>query len=103
MHYVYAIRSLLQSRVYVGQTKDLERRLTAHNKGRVKSTRNGGSWELIAVQPVKVRPEARWIERKLKASQGARLAWLRKHGIPSPVEENKISSLWAGTSLRLGE
>jgi putative endonuclease len=70
----------------VGQTNDLERRLAAHNKGRVKSTRNEGPWELIAVQQVKARDEARWIERKLKASKGARLAWLRKHRISRKPE-----------------
>ena len=35
MFYVYAIQSSMTSRVYVGQTQDIDSRLAAHNSGTV--------------------------------------------------------------------
>ena len=81
MHYVYAIRSKVNGRIYVGQTKSIDERLAAHNEGRVKSTKSDRPWELIAVQMVGNRAEARWIERKLKLSHGARLRWIKCYRI----------------------
>jgi putative endonuclease len=81
MHFVYAIRSYLNGRIYIGQTRDVKDRLIFHNKGRVKSTQKDKPWELIAVQNMESRNKATWLERKLKNSHDTRLRWLREYGL----------------------
>ncbi len=78
MCYVYALRSSRKGRIYIGQTKDLLRRIQWHNMGYVRSTRNDRPWELIAFEEVKSINEARWIENGLKRSRGKRIKWLEQ-------------------------
>ena len=73
---VYAIRSLTSNRIYVGQTANFERRLDAHNAGRVNSTQQDCPWELLKMDSFDTRSEARWFERQLKSSLGRRQKWL---------------------------
>jgi len=81
MYYVYALESLLKKRIYVGQTKDLNRRLRCHNNGLVKSTSKDKPWKLIAFQEVESTSEARWIERDLKKSRGKRMRWIEEKSL----------------------
>jgi len=78
MFTVYAIESLSTKRIYVGQTKDLNKRLQYHNLGYVKSTSRNRPWELIAFEKVKSISEARWMERQLKKSRGKRIKWIEE-------------------------
>ena len=78
---VYAIRSKATNRIYIGQTVSLENRLMQHNLGRVKSTRNGVPWEVIAVEFLPKQAEARWVERNMKRSKGKRQAWIDRNSI----------------------
>jgi predicted GIY-YIG superfamily endonuclease len=73
---VYAIRSKRTQRIYIGQTADMVRRLTEHNRGNVSSTAKDGPWELIKLQQFPSRAKARWFERSLKVSRGKRMRWL---------------------------
>jgi len=66
MFSVYAIISILSKRIYIGQARDLEKRLVMHNAGYVKSTKNELPWELISSQELNSREEARYIEFTLK-------------------------------------
>ena len=77
MFYVYAIQSTMNARIYVGQTQNLESRLADHNAGRVRSTRKHQPWRVIKSTPRETRGAARWLEHRLKRSQGMRLKWLR--------------------------
>jgi len=38
-YYVYAIKSLVKSYIYVGLTSSIEKRLNQHNKGQNRSTK----------------------------------------------------------------
>jgi putative endonuclease len=78
---VYAIRSSVRDRVYIGQTEDLDKRLSYHNAGYVNSTAKDRPWDLIAKQDFETRNEARWMERELKRSRGKREKWLMRNGI----------------------
>jgi len=78
MCFIYALQSSSKRRIYIGQTKDLHRRIHYHNKGYVKSTNDGRPWELIAFEEVKSINEARWIERELKRSKGKRIKWIEQ-------------------------
>jgi hypothetical protein len=65
-------------------------RLKRHNAGYVKSTCKECPWELIGVQHVNERNEARWIERRLKDSLGRREAWLRENILSAYGSESEV-------------
>jgi putative endonuclease len=90
MYSVYAIRSSFSNRIYVGQTNKLDIRVKRHNSGYFKSTIKDCPWELIAVQHVTDRDEARRIERRLKFSLGRREAWLREHILNAYGSESEV-------------
>ena len=79
MSYVYAIISHRTGRIYIGQTKKIEKRLEAHNRGHVRSTAKDRPWDLFAVEELNSREEARWVEREIKRSRGKRMSWLESH------------------------
>ena len=49
--FVYLIRSLQQSRPYVGLTSDVDARLVAHNAGQNRSTAPFKPWQLVVALP----------------------------------------------------
>ena len=81
MSFVYAIKSLTEERIYVGNTQNIEIRLKCHNLGYVKSTAKYRPWILIALKEVKNKNEARWIERELNKSRGKRIKWIEQNRI----------------------
>jgi predicted GIY-YIG superfamily endonuclease len=79
--WVYGIKSKISGRIYIGQTRNLERRLKQHNCGGVLSTRNDYPWSLVAFKGYETRREARWLEFQLKKSRGRRLKWISENAI----------------------
>ena len=77
MFCVYAVQSLINSRVYIGQTQDLNKRVGAYNAGLVKCTRRDRPWRLLKSQACETREAARWLEYCIKSSRGKRLKWLK--------------------------
>ncbi len=67
MFFVYVIISLKTSRLYVGQTSDLQRRLIQHNSGEVKSTKSFIPWKLVYYEEFSSRAEAMRREKYLKS------------------------------------
>ena len=70
MYTVYAIKSKIDSRIYVGFTVDVERRLKEHNSGKTKSTKGYCPWELIYTEKIEKRIDARKREKYLKSGVG---------------------------------
>ena len=66
MAYVYILKSLRDSRYYIGSTANLEQRIKHHFAGYTPSTNRFGKLELVFAQEYKYLEEARRIERKLK-------------------------------------
>ena len=67
MYYTYILRSIKSSKLYIGQTENLERRLCEHNSNQSKSTKGKGPWELIFSKRFETRSEAVKYELKLKS------------------------------------
>jgi predicted GIY-YIG superfamily endonuclease len=47
MYSVYVLRSQSCSRLYVGSTSNLERRIQQHNENLAAATKNRGPWRLV--------------------------------------------------------
>ena len=67
---IYAIKSSVDNRIYVGFTENLEKRIKEHNQGRTKSTKGFRPWFLIYNENVETRIEARKREKYLKSGCG---------------------------------
>ncbi|MDP3725325.1 MAG: GIY-YIG nuclease family protein [Nanoarchaeota archaeon] len=68
-YFVYILRSLKNSDIYVGSTNKLDERIALHNGGKVKSTKGYMPWILLEVREFKSRSEAVKHERFLKTGQ----------------------------------
>jgi len=65
-------------RFYIGQTRDLDERITRHNAGRENYTSKGIPWELVWCITKESRSEAIILERKLKNLKQLRLVKFMK-------------------------
>jgi putative endonuclease len=70
MYQVYAISSLIKPYIYVGMTNNLSRRISEHNLGYERTTRNFRPFILIYTKPFNSRLEARMEEKRLKSGYG---------------------------------
>ena len=70
MFFVYVLRSQKDHKRYIGFTHNLERRLSEHNAGIVKSTKNRRPFKLIYFEEYENKSEAIKREREIKAKKG---------------------------------
>ena len=70
MYYVYALSSLVKKYIYVGMTKDIERRISEHNTGKNRSTKAYKPFSLIYKEEFLTRVDARKKEKYLKSGIG---------------------------------
>jgi putative endonuclease len=63
---VYVLFSNTAQKFYCGQTDDFKLRLSRHNSGMVKSTKNGLPWTMIWTINVTTRKEALILEKRIK-------------------------------------
>lgn len=66
MYYVYILKSLKDSNIYLGSTNDLRRRLLEHNSGEVISTKGRRPFELRYYEAYFLEQDARHREYSLK-------------------------------------
>ena len=70
MFTVYVLRSLSSSKLYIGQSADIARRLAEHDAGLARYTSSRGPWQLIFREDYNTRSEAMRREKFLKSGQG---------------------------------
>jgi putative endonuclease len=68
--HVYAIKSELNQRIYVGMSEDVDKRLNQHNMGKTKSTKGYRPWQLLYTESCENRVVARKREKYLKSGIG---------------------------------
>ncbi|MEZ5594784.1 MAG: GIY-YIG nuclease family protein [Pseudomonadales bacterium] len=74
-HYVYILRSVTNfSSYYVGQTRNLEQRLQAHNSGRSTHTAKHRPWMIETAIAFRSDRKARAFEHYLKSGSGRAFA-----------------------------
>jgi putative endonuclease len=65
MFFVYILQNKA-GRFYIGQTSDLQARLSRHNENLVTWTRNRGPWQIVFSRQFPSRSEAMTEEKRLK-------------------------------------
>ena len=80
MFYLYILQSLKDNGYYIGITKDTEKRLIEHNKGKTKSTKNRIPFVLKYKEEYNNKTEARRREIKLKKNYHLRKELLNSIG-----------------------
>jgi len=78
MVYVYVLVSKKSGKLYVGITKDLDKRLAEHNAGKSKFTKGHIPWIRVYQETHEDYPSARKREKYLKSAAGKK--WLKKQG-----------------------
>jgi putative endonuclease len=85
---VYVLFSKSTQKFYCGQTDDFELRISRHNAGMVKTTKNGSPWIKIWTLNVSTRTETLAIERKIKKRGISR--YLIDAGVEIKIEVPRI-------------
>jgi len=70
MYFVYILKSLKNNRQYIGHTSNISERLSAHNRGSNRSTKNGRPWKLIYTETYDEKIIAARREREIKSYKG---------------------------------
>ena len=70
IYYVYAIKSEVDGRIYIGFSSAVEKRLAEHNAGKTKSTKGYRPWKMIYTEEVIGRIAARNKEKYFKTGIG---------------------------------
>lgn len=70
MYYVYILKSEKNNKLYKGFTKNLKRRITEHNIGKAKFTKNNRPWKLIYYEAFAFEADAKKEEAFLKSGKG---------------------------------
>jgi putative endonuclease len=70
MYHVYVLRIKKSGRYYIGQTQDLSKRLEKHARGKTKSMKNRGQFEVVYVEKYSSRAEAMKREKEIKRYKG---------------------------------
>ena len=70
MFIVYVLKNSITGKRYIGSTNDLVRRLSEHNRGHTKSTRQKGVWEVIYTEEYAESLEASRREKQIKSYKG---------------------------------
>lgn len=70
MFYVYVLRSKVDSKLYIGFTKNLRKRIREHNLGLVTSTKNRRPFKLVYYEASYIMKDAIAREKSLKTGFG---------------------------------
>lgn len=81
MIYVYILQSVNTNKIYIGITNDVQRRLTEHNEGKSKYTKNFKPWSVINIIGFSDSNKASAFEKYLKNGSG--FAFMKKHFLPN--------------------
>jgi len=71
--YLYVLRSKINGKYYIGSTRDLEKRISEHNAGKIRSTKALIPYELIYKEVFLTYTEARKRELYFKKRKSRKL------------------------------
>ncbi len=73
--YTYVLYSQTFNKIYIGQTSDLNRRLSDHNSGKSTHTSRYIPWEIFYSEGFSSRSEAMKREKQLKSQKEREFIW----------------------------
>jgi len=71
-YYTYVLKSRKDSKLYIGFTQDIEKRVEEHNKGLVESTRSRVPFDLLYYEACQSKEKALHREKYFKSGFGRR-------------------------------
>lgn len=77
MYYTYVLKSIKDSKLYIGWTDDLRLRIKKHNQGRVNATKNRRPLKLIYYEACLLKDKAIKREKYFKTGFGRRFLKMR--------------------------
>ncbi|MCX6808039.1 MAG: GIY-YIG nuclease family protein [Candidatus Berkelbacteria bacterium] len=80
--FTYVLKRLMDQRLYIGSTNNLDRRITEHNAGKNQSTKNRRPFILVYSERFDNLAEARRREKQFKSSHSVlckSAGWVDKH------------------------
>jgi putative endonuclease len=77
MWFVYVLKSINHPFLYVGMTRDVEKRVDSHNEGLNQSTKYYAPFKLECYMAVKTEKKARELEKYFKGGSGK--AFIKRH------------------------
>jgi putative endonuclease len=77
MCWIYVLKSEKDGRYYIGSTRDIEKRIDSHKRGKVRSTKGRRPLRLVYTQRCENIREARKRENFLKSGQGRK--WIKEN------------------------
>ena len=83
MWFVYVLKSVTSTFVYVGFTTDLEKRLQEHNEGLNQSTKHYAPFRIVAYVAVPTEQQAVKLEKYFKTGSGKAVLNKRIIGLPN--------------------
>ena len=83
MYSTYILISESTGKLYIGQTNNLNARISRHNSNKNFTTKNKGPWRLLFSKDFNTRSEAMMYEKKLKSIK-------RKEYLISKIERNEL-------------
>ena len=87
MYYVYILKSLKDSRLYIGRSSQLKKRLVEHNQGRVTSTTHRRPWKLVYYEGYRNEDDAKDRERGLKKSGSVYMGLIKRIARSLTIED----------------
>jgi putative endonuclease len=78
MYYVYLLKSERDEKFYIGCTDSIERRLSEHNSGRTKSTKNRRPFLLVGYKEFEDKGKARFFEYNVKRNANLRYKFINE-------------------------
>ena len=80
---MYILKSISKQTYYIGHTKNVDVRLTRHNRGYVRSTKYGRPWEIVHIELCATKKKAFQREMQIKSYKGG-VAFKKLAGISTP-------------------
>jgi len=93
MYTVYVLRSISTGKQYIGQTKNLQRRLLEHELGLARYSRGRGPWKIVLTEKYVTRAEAMQREKFLKSGRGR--AFIKAHVIQQSGSASGGLTAWS--------
>ncbi|MEZ4804745.1 MAG: GIY-YIG nuclease family protein [Bacteroidia bacterium] len=87
---VYVLFSEVDKQIYVGYTKDIQKRINEHTNGRVKSTKHRRPLRLIFLEYFFFMEDAKYRELYFKSSKGKRMLKLMLSNTLERLEYNSV-------------